>query len=81
MITGDAAMLVNNVHWEGTNLAMFSGKYAAETAIEALEKNDFSENTLALYEKKLKNSFILKDMKTYEDVVPTIEKNAEAFLG
>ena len=50
MITGDAAMLVNNVHWEGTNLAMFSGKYAAETAIEALEKNDFSENTLALYE-------------------------------
>ena len=81
MITGDAAMLVNNVHWEGTNLAMFSGKYAAETAIEALEKNDFSENTLALYEKKLNNSFILKDMKTYEDVVPTIEKNAEAFLG
>lgn len=81
MIIGDAAMLVNNVHWEGTNLAMFSGKFAAETAIEALEQKDFSENTLMLYEKKLKNSFILKDMKTYEDVVSTIEKNSNEFLG
>lgn len=26
MIAGDAAMLVNNLHWEGTNLAMISGK-------------------------------------------------------
>ena len=46
MVVGDAAMLVNNVHFEGTNIAMMSGKLAAETAIEALESGDFSANSL-----------------------------------
>ena len=81
MVVGDAAMLVNNVHWEGTNLAMMSGKYAAETAIVALEQNDFTEHTLELYKKKLKQSFVLKDLKTYKDVIHTIENNAKGFLG
>ncbi len=80
MVVGDAAMLVNNIHWEGTNLAMMSGKFAAETAIDALEKNDFSENTLELYYKKLNNSFVLKDLRTYKDVIHTMEDNAGAFL-
>lgn len=35
MVAGDAAGLVNNVHFEGTNLAMISGKLAAQTALEA----------------------------------------------
>ena len=52
MVVGDAAMLVDNVHWEGTNIAMMSGMLAAQTAIEALEKNDFSAKLLSLYEKK-----------------------------
>ncbi len=81
MVAGDAAMLVNNVHWEGTNLAMMSGKYAAEAAVEALEKNDVSANSLALYQKKLENSFVMKDLKTYKDVMGFAEKNVKAFLG
>ena len=81
MIVGDAAMLVNNVHWEGTNLAMMSGKYAAETAIDAIEKDDFSANTLSLYQKKLENSFVLKDLKSYKDVMGFAEHNADALMG
>jgi acetyl-CoA carboxylase beta subunit len=81
LLAGDAAMLVNNVHWEGTNLAMMSGKYAAETAIDALEKGDFSANTLSLYQKKLENSFILKDLKSYKDVMGFAEKNSDALMG
>ncbi|MFA6989549.1 MAG: FAD-dependent oxidoreductase [Candidatus Gastranaerophilaceae bacterium] len=81
MIVGDAAMLVNNIHWEGTNLAMQSGKLAAEAAIEALEKDDFSENSLSLYQKLLEDSFVIKDLKTYKDVMPFIEKNSKIFLG
>lgn len=50
MIVGDAAMLVNNMHWEGTNLAMISGKLAGETAVVALSKKDYSEDTLARYQ-------------------------------
>lgn len=81
IIAGDAAMLVNNVHWEGTNLALMSGKFAAETAIDALEKNDFSANTLSLYWKKLENSFVMKDLKSYKDVMKFAEKNSQAMMG
>lgn len=81
MIAGDGAMLVNNLHWEGTNLAMISGKLAGETAVEALTKRDFSANMLALYQKKLENSFILKDLKSYKNLMNIIHDRAESFLG
>ncbi len=81
MVTGDAAGLVNNVHFEGTNLAMMSGKYAGETALNALEHNDFSSNMLCLYAKKLENSFVMKDMKTYKDVVHILGSRTGAFLN
>ncbi len=81
MIVGDAGMLVNNLHWEGTNLAMISGKLAAETAIEALYKNDFSKETLCSYEEKLKNSFVLKDMETYKDLMDVMHSRKKAFLS
>lgn len=81
MVVGDAAMLVNNVHWEGTNLALMSGKFAAETAIEALNNVDFSENMLALYQEKLEASFVMKDMKSYKNIIDIVHGNAESFLG
>lgn len=81
LVVGDSAMLVNNLHWEGTNLAMISGKYAGETAIAALEKGDFSENTLALYQKKLENSFIIKDLKSYKDLMNIAHSRANSYLG
>ncbi|MEI8129109.1 MAG: FAD-dependent oxidoreductase [bacterium] len=81
LVVGDSAMLVNNIHWEGTNLAMISGKLAGETAIIALDKNDFSANTLALYQKKLKKSFIIKDLKTYKNVMDIVHDRAKSFLG
>lgn len=80
MVVGDAAMLVNNVHWEGTNLAMMSGILAAETAIEALNKNDFSEKMLSLYEKKFKETSFYKDMRTYKDTVKIVHDNTYSFL-
>lgn len=81
LVVGDSAMLVNNVHWEGTNLAMISGKLAGETAVFALEKNDFGPNTLALYQKKLEKSFIIKDLKTYKNLMDTVHDRATSFLG
>jgi len=81
MIVGDAGMLVNNLHWEGTNLAMISGKLAGEVAIEALNKGDFSKKTLTNYEKKLKESFVLKDLKTYRNLMDTFHERQQAFLN
>lgn len=81
LVVGDSAMLVNNLHWEGTNLAMISGKLAGETAIIALDKNDFGPNTLALYQKKLEKSFIIKDLKTYKNLMDIVHDRASSFLG
>lgn len=75
MVVGDAAGFVNNLHLEGTNLAMLSGKLAAETAIFAIEKGDFSASTLSLYYEKLKNSIIIKDLRTHNNTVEFLKKN------
>ena len=81
MVCGDAAMFVNNLHWEGTNLAMISGKLAGETAIIALGREDYCENTLAKYQEKLEESFIMKDLRTYRDLMDVMHDKSEDFLG
>ena len=81
MVCGDAASFVNNLHWEGTNLAMISGKIAGETAVIALGKQDFSEQALARYQDELEDSFILKDLRTYKDLMDGMEERASEFLG
>jgi electron transfer flavoprotein-quinone oxidoreductase len=69
MVAGDAAGLcyANGLNLEGINFAMTSGVLAAETAIKALEVGDYSAKTLSLYKKKLDDSFIIKDMKTFKN--------------
>ena len=81
IVVGDAAMFVNNLHWEGTNLAMISGKLCAETIIEAFNKKNFSRKMLSLYEKKLKDSFVMKDLKTYKDLMDIAHQRKKAFMG
>jgi electron transfer flavoprotein-quinone oxidoreductase len=65
LIAGDSAMLFNALHREGNNLAMASGKMAAETIIEALNRGDCSRKGLAGYGERLAESFVIKDMKKY----------------
>jgi electron transfer flavoprotein-quinone oxidoreductase len=69
MAAGDAAGLcyTNGINLEGINLAMTSGVLAADTAIEALKAGDYSARSLSLYKKKLANSFIIRDMKTFKN--------------
>src|SRR5437879_5778577 len=63
LVCGDAAMLSNPVHREGSNLAMESGRLAGETVIHAKEAGDFSERRLAEYRGRLDHSWIMADMK------------------
>ena len=65
LIAGDSAMLFNALHREGSNLAMASGRLAAETILEAMEKGDFSSRTLQGYAARMEESFVLKDLKKY----------------
>jgi len=80
MIAGDAAMMVDAIHREGSNLAITSGKLAAETYLEASKKGDFSEKTLLLYVKKLQHSFVLKDLKKYKGVPGLLQTNKHLLL-
>ncbi|MCJ7579830.1 MAG: geranylgeranyl reductase family protein [Candidatus Aminicenantes bacterium] len=52
MIIGDAAQLVNPVTGGGIDLAMLSGKLAAEVAVESLHKNDVSKKSLSTYQNR-----------------------------
>jgi len=65
MVAGDAAAMVNALHWEGTNMAITAGKQAALTAIEAHEKGDFTEHVLSGYQTRLKDTFVMKDLHQY----------------
>lgn len=74
MLVGDACGLVNNIHFEGTNYAIYSGILAGETALEAVKTNNASKSVLSKYEKRFKKSFMYKDMKSYRNVIPTLSK-------
>lgn len=77
LIAGDAAMMVNGLHREGSNLAMTAGRLAGETIIEAKAKGDFSAQTLAGYQTRLEHSFVLKDLKKYQHLPEFIDRHPE----
>lgn len=80
LIAGDAAGLINSAHFEGTNFAIESGKLAGETAIIALNLGKYRHNILKVYEEKLRKSFVLKDMKSYRNVVETLYGRKNSIL-
>jgi electron transfer flavoprotein-quinone oxidoreductase len=74
LIAGDAAMMVNGLHREGSNLAITAGRLAGETVIEAKAKGDFSASTLSTYREKLQQSFVLKDLQKYQHLPEFIDR-------
>jgi electron transfer flavoprotein-quinone oxidoreductase len=81
LIAGDSAMLFNALHREGSNLAMTSGRLAAEAILEAMERNDFSSRGLQDYARRLNESYVLRDMKKYRKFPSFLETHKELFAG
>ncbi len=79
LVCGDAGGFVNPLFREGTNLAVYSGLLAGETAFLALEKGDFSEKTLRVYEEKLKESYFYKDLALAKNMKDLLLKNKHIF--
>jgi len=75
LVAGDAAAMVNALHWEGTNMAIVAGKLAAETAIEAHKASDFSSKVLSHYKDRLQQRFVLKDLKQYRNFSRFLHKH------
>jgi electron transfer flavoprotein-quinone oxidoreductase len=68
VVVGDAAQLVNPLNREGANLAMLSGKFAAQAIVEAKAAGDFSAMQLSRYRELLDDSFVMKDLHKIRNV-------------
>ena len=76
---GDASQLVDAIHREGSNLAMTSGRLAAETVLLAKQAGDFSEGMLDRYRVELMNGFVGQDMKKYKNSTHHFDKFPQYF--
>ena len=82
MIVGDSGGFVNAVHREGSNLAMTTGRLAAETVIAAKAANaGFRAKSLKPYKTKLDDSFVMKDLYKYRDMPAVLHKNPQFFTS
>jgi len=62
MILGDSAGVLNSARLKGIHLAIKSGMLAAETAFEALKKDDFSAASIGQYQARLESSWIKDEL-------------------
>lgn len=78
IVTGDAAGFALNmgVTVRGMEFAIASGIIAAESVIKAKEAEDYSEKTLAYYESKLRETFVLKDLYTCKDMPAFLDNDS-----
>ena len=82
IVVGDAGQFVNAVHREGSNLAMTTGRVAAETVVSLTRKREeMTAANLAAYEKRLAQSFVMKDLKKYKGIPELLHKNKGNFFG
>jgi electron transfer flavoprotein-quinone oxidoreductase len=67
LVVGDAAGLAinNGLTVRGMDLAIGSGVAAAEAVLEAKKKEDYSAQSLSIYQKLMDESFVMRDMRTY----------------
>lgn len=74
VVVGDAAGLALNqaLTVRGMDMALVSGALAARAILHAREHNDFSAATLAHYETALKESFVYRDIATFQHIGETL---------
>jgi electron transfer flavoprotein-quinone oxidoreductase len=81
LLAGDAAMLCMNLGYQvrGMDLAIASGQTAAQTAVTALDADDVSSSALAGYRRALEDSFVLADLKRFQEFPAYMESNTHIF--
>ncbi|MBX3605878.1 MAG: FAD-binding protein [Piscinibacter sp.] len=80
LIVGDSGGFVNAAHREGSNLAMTTGRLAAETVIAAKAAGrPMSEKTLKAYKERLDDSFVMKDLHKYRDMPQVLHQSPQFF--
>jgi electron transfer flavoprotein-quinone oxidoreductase len=81
VVVGDAAQLNNAIHREGSNLAMTSGRIAAETIFQIKSRREeMTKANLSAYKKALDESFVMKDLKKYKDMPALLHTQAKNYF-
>jgi len=62
LIVGDSGGLLNAMRLKGIHLAMKSGMLAAETLFDALRTGDTTASSLESYEKRLRGSYVFREL-------------------
>ncbi len=62
LLVGDCASFLNGQRIKGIHTAMKGGMLAAETILIALERGDFTSNTLRYFERKVNGSWIYDEL-------------------
>ncbi len=78
LVAGEAANLVLNAGRaiQGMDYAMRSGILAAETVVEAKKVQDFSEAFLQHYRTALDNSYVMQDLRGFQQAVQVLHSPA-----
>jgi electron transfer flavoprotein-quinone oxidoreductase len=79
LVAGDAAGMVNAINSEGANLALLSGKMAAEAVLACRERGDFSGAALGRYRLLLEDTVILKDLRKYDNATKFLSTHHHLF--
>ena len=58
---------------------MTSGRLAAEAIVEAHDTGNFTAQGLSSYEKNLRNSYVIQDLKKYKNASHLFETNPQYF--
>jgi len=80
MVCGDSASMVDVQKLKGIHLAMKSGMLAAETAFEAIKKQDSSAAVLKSYEDRVHASFVKKELYRVRNFHQTLSKGVFASM-
>lgn len=74
LICGEAANLLMNAGKaiQGMDYAMRSGILGAETIVKAKERGDYSSQTMKEYKDALEESYVMKDINSFQDAVHMI---------
>ena len=71
LLCGESANLLMNAGKaiQGMDYAMRSGILGAETVVKAKERGDFTSSTLKEYKQALGDSYVMKDINSFQDAV------------
>ncbi len=74
LLIGDAADMCNAQNLSGIHMAIKTGMLAAETIVDALDKQDFSSKTLGGYTERFRKSWAYDEHYQARNFAPSVQK-------